>query len=121
MTDDPTEGLPEEVKDSKITTQMGVAAIALNIAMRYHDTNVVKDGALYQQYKLEGKNLQPLMLDHVLETAIKIEKHLLESHSRMALMLIESVAGDVMDVIEESKSEKESSEAVHTGRTEDES
>ena len=51
--------------DARIGPAVGVASIALNMAMKYHDINTVQDGALYQQYKLEGKNMRPLHFDMV--------------------------------------------------------
>lgn len=67
----------EPIKNTTVAPAHGIAAIALSMAMKYHDINTVKDGALYQQYKLEGKNFAPLHLDMVFETAIRIEAHLL--------------------------------------------
>lgn len=77
--------------DAKIGPCMGVASIALNMAMKYHDINTVQDGALYQQYKLEGRNMRNLHLDDVFETAIKIEKHLVGSNKRVMDALIASL------------------------------
>lgn len=62
----------------------GIAAIALNMALKYHDINTVQDGTMYQQYKLEGKNMHALHLDHVFETAIRMEMHLLGASERIA-------------------------------------
>jgi len=58
------------------------------MAMKYHDISTVQDGALYQQYKLEGKNMTPLHIDMVFETAMQIEKHLIRSHKRIADALL---------------------------------
>ena len=69
--------------DARIGPAVGVASIALNMAMKYHDINTVQDGALYQQYKLEGKNMRPLHIDMVFETAIQIEKHLVGANKRV--------------------------------------
>jgi hypothetical protein len=55
MTDDFKE--LEPLKDTPIAPAHGIAAIALNMALKYHDINTVQDGLLYQQYKLEGKKL----------------------------------------------------------------
>lgn len=99
MSDEPTDGKPlagnfaglEAMRETQVSPATGVAAIALNMAMKYHDINMVKDGVLYQQYKLEGKNLQPLHLDHVFETAIKIERHLATAPGRIYDMMLESL------------------------------
>ena len=72
------EGL-EPLKDTPVAPAHGIAAIALNMAMKYHDICTVKDGAMYQQYKLEGKNLREINIDNVFETAIKIDIDVLET------------------------------------------
>ena len=77
--------------DQPIGPFVGLASIALNLAMKYHDISTVHDGALYQQYKLEGRNLQPLHIDIVFETAMQIEKHLIASHKRIADALLVSL------------------------------
>lgn len=69
----------------------GIAAMALGFALKYCDINTVQDGALYQQYKIEGRNMHALHLDHVFETAIAIEKHLLASSDRIAAMLVDAL------------------------------
>lgn len=81
----------------------GIAAIALNMALKYHDINTVQDGVLYQQYKMEGKNLHALHLDHVFETAIRMEMHLLAASDRIAKVVVEAIAGLPPD--DEEKSE----------------
>ena len=94
---DPLKELTEQSPDTKIAPAHGIAAIALSMAMKYHDINTVQDGALYQQYKLEGKNLVPLHLDMVFETAIQIELHLLGSSKRIAEVLIDALTVEVAD------------------------
>lgn len=86
----PFDGL-EPLKDTKIASAQGISAIALHLALKYHDTQMVKDGALYQQYKLEGKNIVPLHLDMVLDTAKKLEVHLLGASERIAKLVIEAL------------------------------
>ena len=78
--------------DAPIGTAQGIAAIALNMAMKYHGINTVQDGTLYQQYKLEGRNMRELNIDMVFETAIKIERHIVFSQNRVAAMLFEAMA-----------------------------
>lgn len=79
------------IGDAPLATPHGVAAIALTLAMKYHDINTVQDGTLYQQYKLEGKNMQPLHIDAVFETAILIERHLLASSDRIANLVVDAI------------------------------
>lgn len=99
MSDNPMSEL-EPIGDTKLATSHGVAAIALSLAMKYHDINTVQDGALYQQYKLEGRNMRELHIDTVFETAIKIEMHLLASSDRIAKLVIDAVT-DAVDKDEE--------------------
>ncbi len=87
----------EPLKDAPVAPAHVVASIALNMAMIYHDIGMVKDGALYQQYKLEGKNMVPLHLDMVFETAIKIEAWLLGSSDRIAKLIIDAIEVKVED------------------------
>ena len=97
----PETGL-EPIGDVKVAPAHGIAAIALNMAIKYHDVTVVKDGALYQQYKMEGRNLRELHLDVVFETAMKIETHLIGSSDRIASMIIDALEV-VVDEDEEDK------------------
>lgn len=95
-TSDPGESQPfkelEPIKDAPIAPATGIAAIALNMALKYHDINTVKDGVLYQQYKLEGRNMRDLHLDMVFETAIKMEAYLLGASERIAKLVIDAIA-----------------------------
>lgn len=103
------------IEEVKVAPAQGIAAIALSMAMKYHDIMTVQDGALYQQYKLEGRNLPPLHLDLVFETAIRIEKHLLESSSRIAKLVVdavaEGIANDAADDIAAEAEERNTSKA----------
>lgn len=94
----------EPLKDTPIAPAHGIAAIALNMAMKYHNIGMVKDGALYQQYKLEGKNIVPLHLDMVFETAIKIEAWLLGSSDRIAKLIVDALEVRVENDDETAKS-----------------
>lgn len=87
----------EPIKDVKIAPAHGVAALALNFALKYHDITTVQDGTLYQQYKLEGKNFRELHLDVVFETAMRIEMHLMASSERIAGLLIDAITSAPMD------------------------
>jgi hypothetical protein len=77
--------------DFPIGVAQGVAAIALNMAMKYYEMNTVTDGALYQQYKIEGKNFQDLSLVAVFETAKEIEIHLMGASDRIAQMVVDAI------------------------------
>lgn len=92
---DGLEPVLEHAGDTRLSPAHGVAAIALSLAMKYHDISTIQDGTLYQQYKLEGKNMTPLHIDMVFDTAMKIEQHLMASSDRIANMLIEAITHDL--------------------------
>jgi len=87
VTDDFKE-LTSACGDFVISPAHGIAAIALQMAMKYHDMSMIKDGAMYQQYKLEGRNITNIDLSDVFETAIQIEAHLLASSERVAEIIV---------------------------------
>lgn len=85
-----------EIADLPTSPALAVGSIALNMAMKYHDITTVQDGTLYQQFKMEGKNLQGLHLDMVFDTAKRIEIHLMTTSNRLSDVvygtMIEAVA-----------------------------
>ena len=87
----------EPLGKTLIAPAHAIAAVALNMAIKYHDIATVQDGTLYQQYKMEGRNLRELHLNDVFETAILMEMHLLGSSERIAKMLIEAIEVRVED------------------------
>lgn len=90
--------------NTPISPLQGIAAIALQMSLKYHDIGTVKDGALYQQYKIEGKNMIPFHLDMVFETAIAMEKHLMGANERISQLLIDSL---VVAIEADEKAEEE--------------
>ncbi len=83
--------------DFSVNPAVGIGSIALTLAMKYHDINTVQDGTLYQQYKLEGKNMSPLHIDAVFDTAIRIERHLLATSDRIGQIVVDALATAVDD------------------------
>ena len=65
--------------------------------MKYHDINTIQDGTLYQQYKLEGRNMHELQLDNVFETAERMELWLLGSSERIAKVIVDALEIAVED------------------------
>lgn len=94
---DELKAVAEFIPHETVAPAHGIAAIALSMAMKYCDITTVQDGTLYQQYKLEGKNLQALHLDMVFDIAIQIERHLLASSSRIAGLVIDAISSGVDD------------------------
>lgn len=80
-----------EIGNAPVSPALAVGSVALNFALKYHDINTVQDGTLYQQYKLEGKNMECLHLDMVFETAMRIEKHLMGTANRLSTLVLDAV------------------------------
>lgn len=87
----------EPINGTRVAPAVGIGALALNFALKYHNINTVQDGQLYQQYKLEGRNMRELHLDNVFETAILMELHLLGTSERIANLLIDAISVKVED------------------------
>lgn len=85
----------EPLDKTPVAPAHAIAAIALNMALKYHNIATVQDGALYQQYKLEGRNMRELHLDMVFETAIQMEKFLLGASQRIANLVVEAITHGV--------------------------
>lgn len=105
----PLNDLVPTMGSAPIAPAHGIAAIALSMAMKYHDIGTVQDGTLYQQYKLEGRNLTPLHLDMVLETAERMELWLMGSSERIAKVLVDAISA-VVDEDENAPEAKPASE-----------
>jgi hypothetical protein len=84
----------EAIGDTKVAPAHGIAAVALSLAMKYHDIATIKDGVMYQQYKMEGRNIREIHLDHVFETAIKIEAFLLGASERIASLVVDAITAE---------------------------
>lgn len=88
---EPFKELAPHLGNTPVAPAHGIAAIALTMALKYHDINTVQDGALYQQYKLEGRNMRDLHLDSILETAARLEAWLLASSERIAKIVVDAI------------------------------
>ncbi len=99
----PLKELAKIAPETPISAPTGIAAIALQMAMQYHDMGMVKDGALYQQYKLEGRNVTTLTMADVFETAMQIEAHLIGAEDRIAQILLDEICAMNDDSFSEPK------------------
>ncbi len=93
----------EPIGSTPVAPAHGIAAIALNMSIKYHGISTIQDGTLYQQYKLEGRNLRELNLNEVFETAMKMEAYLLGASDRIAKVIVDALAVG----IEEDEPEKD--------------
>lgn len=101
----PFDDVIEHAGDVKIHPSTGMAAIAMNMAMRWHDMCMIKDGALYQQKKVEGANIQVINLNDVLRTAKQIEAWLLTAPNRHAEMLVEGICEGLLQTLDDNTEE----------------
>lgn len=87
----PVDDVADHLPDVRVAPAHGIAAMALSMAIKYHDITIVKDGAMYQQYKLEGRNMRGLELNMVFETAMQMEAWLLGASERISKLVIDAV------------------------------
>lgn len=80
MSDNPIlETLPEELHNhpiAPIPADTMIRMAALGMAVRYCGDNVIKDGTMYQQLKLDGKPIKEGSHDLVLQSAVAFERYL---------------------------------------------
>lgn len=93
----PFKEIGDAIPGTPVAPAHGIAAIALSMAMKFHDIATIKDGAMYQQYKLEGRNMRELHLDMVFETALSIERHLMASSERIANIIVDALEIELKD------------------------
>lgn len=95
----------DPIKDAPLSPSVAISALAMNFALKYCDINTVQEGALYQQYKLEGRNMTGLCMDEVLHYARQFEAWLLSGENRhIELMkgeIVEGFISTAMDVLGE--------------------
>lgn len=95
---EPINLVSEALPDASVPPSHGIAAIALSLAVKYADVSTCKDGALYQQYKLEGRNITMLHLDHIFETAAAMEKWLLGASERITNIVADVIVDDTENI-----------------------
>lgn len=90
----------------------GIAAIALNMALKYHDMQMIPDGLTYQQYKMEGRNMKTIGLEDVFDTAIKMEAFLMGASDRIAKIVVDIVKDAVIEVKDDEPQKDEGSAPI---------
>lgn len=78
------------IENEKVSPGLAVASIALSLAVTYHTNSIIKDGAMYQQLKLEGKDIKSSGVEDVIDIARQFEIHLLQSSERIAGIIIDA-------------------------------
>ena len=79
----------EPVLNTALASPEGISIVSLNFAIKWHDVAVIKDGAMYQAQKAEGKNIRAIGLEDVFETAALFERWLLAAPERLYSVLVE--------------------------------
>lgn len=88
--------------------QHGVAALAMNMSLKYWDINTITDGALYQQLKLEGRNIGfGVHLDSVIDVAKRIELHILNAPNRLSQEVYAQLTAEFFEDVESALSGEE--------------
>lgn len=83
--------------DTPMSPACAVASMALTMALKYHDMQMIPDGATYQQYKLEGRNMRNIGLTDVFETAVQIEAHLITANDRIGKMIANTIVVQITE------------------------
>lgn len=96
--------------DVPISAAHGISALALNMALKWHDMGMIKDGAMYQQKKLEGANIRLIDLPDVLETARQFEMHILAGPSRISELVMDALTEAVVEVIDDDNDQQSEEE-----------
>lgn len=86
-----TDLVPAGAENAPMGYATGIAAVALNMAMKWHDTGTIKDGAMYQALKAEGRNIPTLTLNDVLDTAKVLEAHLALASNRISEIVTDAL------------------------------
>jgi hypothetical protein len=100
MSDNPLLDMPE-LNDVPMSAPHAISSLALNFALKWIDTSMIKDGTLYQQKKMEGANFHVIDLPDVFDIARQFEAHILSSPGRISAMVIECVGEAIDQIIHE--------------------
>lgn len=84
----------EVIGDAPVSPATAIAGLALNFAMKWHDMTLIKDGAMYQQKKLEGANIEVIDFQSVLDTAAKLEAWLIGASDRISGIVVQMLADE---------------------------
>ncbi len=103
--------MPSEVKNLPLNTNHAIATMALNFALKYHGMCMIPDGTMYQQYKMEGRNIKVIGLEDVFETAIKMEQHLIRGDNRIGKMVQEMALSILKDVMSDDDTDETAADA----------
>lgn len=94
--------LPVTLPDAAILPiEIQLRVMALSIAQRHVGDTCVREGALYQQLKMDNKLGEPASVDHVLRAALFFERYLWGEWSKgIAENAMDAISTEAADVIE---------------------
>jgi len=78
----------EVVVPVPISRDDGIRMMALSMAIKHIESTMLRDGALYQQLKLDGREIGVLRANAVLEKAIDFERYLRGDYADMAAQIV---------------------------------
>lgn len=96
------------VIDGQLPLEFQVRSIALTIAQRHCGDTVIKDGVMYQQYKMEGRNMKALDYGDVVKMAIIFERYLYGEFSKGVMEnAVNAISTDFADAMEKEYRKRE--------------
>jgi len=100
--DEANKHLPVIMPDIPMPFDTQIRIMALSIAQRHCGDTCVKEGALYQQLKMDNKLGERLSVNHVLNAALAFERYLWGEWSKgIAENAINSTSTQIADALEE--------------------
>lgn len=100
-------GLVPQIADTPLDLSKDekMRAMALMLAISFHKDTVIKDAGMYQQMKLEGRNMELLTDATVVATALRYETYIRCGENPERMALIETIADQVDKAIGEIEEE----------------
>ena len=93
--------LPVAMPDTEMSLEMTIRCTALLIAQRHVGDSCVKEGALYQQLKMDNKLGHVVSVDDVIRTALVMERYLWGEWSKgIAENALAAMGTDIADAVE---------------------
>lgn len=99
--DEANSRLPVILSDHAMPLETQIRSIALTLAQRHVGDTCVKEGALYQQLKMDNKLGNVVSVEDVIKTALVFERYLLGEWSKgIAEHVFEKASTEIADAIE---------------------
>jgi hypothetical protein len=93
--------LPVALPDANAPLDMTIRMLALTIAQRHIGDTVIREGNMYQQLKMAGKDIRDVRVEDVVNCALVFERYLWGEWSKgIAENAIESTLSEAGDILE---------------------